>query len=351
MAPALLAWYDRHRRVLPWRAAAGEQPDPYRVWVSEVMLQQTTVATVGRAFERFLARFPTVEAMAAAPLDDVLHAWQGFGYYARARNMHRAAAVVAAAGGRFPDTEDGLRALPGVGAYIAAAVAAIAFGRPATVVDANVERVVARLFAIRTPLPRGKGEIRARAGLLTPPARAGDFAQAMMDLGSGICAPRGPRCMLCPLREDCRGRAEGVAGELPARAEKPVRPLRHAVAFWLVRPDGAVLLRRRPDDGLLGGMMEVPTTPLRDAPWPLAEARREAPMAAAWRPLAGTVAHGFTHFSLELTILTARAPPRARPGGVWSTIDGLAGHALPTLTKKVVRHAVGHGATAEDRPA
>ncbi|MCC7273735.1 MAG: A/G-specific adenine glycosylase [Alphaproteobacteria bacterium] len=341
-APALLAWYDRHRRTLPWRAPPGGRSDPYRVWVSEVMLQQTTVATVARAFAGFLARYPTVEAMAAAPLDDVLHAWQGFGYYARARNMHRAARRVAALGGAFPDTEEGLRALPGVGAYIAAAVAAIAFDRPATVVDANVERVVARLFAVREALPGARPAIRRHAAALTPPERAGDHAQAMMDLGATICTPRAPRCLLCPLATFCRARAAGIAATLPAKAAKAARPLRHGVAFWAVRPDGAVLLRRRPEDGLLGGMMEVPTTEFRERPWTAAEVRAAAPVAIAWHPLGGTVRHGFTHFSLELTVMAGRVPVRARPSGVWSTVEALGDHALPTLMKKVVRHALGN---------
>ncbi|BBK34562.1 A/G-specific adenine glycosylase [Allostella humosa] len=336
----MLAWYDRYRRVLPWRVLPGAVADPYRVWVSEVMLQQTTAASVANAFERFLARFPSVTALAEAPLDRVLHAWQGFGYYARARNLHRAAGIVAAQGGIFPDSEDGLRALPGVGAYIAAAVAAIAFGRPATVVDANVERVVARLFAIRTPLPAAKPAIRLAAAALTPPDRPGDHAQAMMDLGATVCVPRGPRCMVCPLAGQCRGLAEGIAGELPAKAAKAARPVRHGIAFWLAADDGSVLLRRRPERGLLGGMTGLPTTAFRERPWSLAEAAAEAPVAGPWQPLAGTVVHVFTHFALELTVAAGRVA-RADPAlGLWATPDGMRDHALPTLMKKAVRHAL-----------
>lgn len=336
----LLDWYDRHRRVLPWRAPPGAVADPYRVWVSEVMLQQTTAAAVANAFEGFLARFPSVEALAAAPIDTVLHAWQGFGYYARARNLHRAAGVVAAGGGRFPDTEEGLRALPGVGAYIAAAVAAIAFGRKATVVDANVERVVARLYAIRTPLPTAKPAIRSATATLTPDDRPGDFAQAMMDLGATICTPRQPRCIICPLQPACRASAEGIAAALPAKLPKPERPLRHGVAFWLRAPDGSVLLRRRPPEGLLGGMMEVPTSPFRAEPWQPADAVTIAPLAADWQPLPGIVTHGFTHFGLEIRVLAARADHPIPELGAWSTVQRLGEHALPTLMKKIVRHAL-----------
>ncbi|HVO17494.1 MAG TPA: A/G-specific adenine glycosylase, partial [Alphaproteobacteria bacterium] len=250
-AAALLAWYDRHRRRLPWRAGPGERPDPYRVWLSEIMLQQTTVATVGPYFTAFLERWPDVARLAAAPLDDVLHAWQGLGYYARARNLHRCAAVVARDhGGRFPDTEDALRALPGVGAYTAAAIAAIAFDRPAVVVDGNVERVVARLHAVDAPLPAAKPELRRLAAALTPDARPGDFAQAMMDLGATLCTPRAPRCVLCPLMAGCAARTRGIAEELPRRTAKPEKPTRRGVAFFAVDADGAVLLRRRDESGL-----------------------------------------------------------------------------------------------------
>ena len=340
MSRRLLAWYDRHRRRLPWRAGPGERPDPYRVWLSEIMLQQTTVVAVGPYFEAFLARWPRIEDLAAAQLDEVLHAWQGLGYYARARNLHRCAQVVATTHrGRFPDTEAGLADLPGVGPYTAAAIAAIAFDRKATPVDGNIERVVARLFTLTAPLPASKPELRRLAGTLTPATRAGDFAQAMMDLGATICLPGRPKCMLCPLAEDCRGRAEGIAPDLPARSPKRLRPLRHGVAFWAVRRDGAVLLRRRPERGLLGGMMEFPSTDWRAEPWDDGEAERHVPAAGRWRRLPGLVRHGFTHFELELTVLAGRVAARAP--GTWCAIDRLSEMALPTLMKKVANHAIG----------
>jgi A/G-specific adenine glycosylase len=335
---ALLAWYDRHRRDLPWRAPPGAHADPYRVWLSEIMLQQTTVVTVAPYFDRFVARWPTVSSLAAAALDEVLHQWQGLGYYARARNLHACArAVVARHGGRFPDDVAGLRALPGIGDYTAAAIAAIAFGRQEAAVDGNVERVVARLFAVHEPLPAAKPRLRALAARLVPSRRAGDFAQAMMDLGATICTPRRPRCVLCPWRADCAARAGGFAEDLPARTEKPERPLRHGVVFWLTRPDGAVLLRRREEKGLLGGMIEVPSTPWREAAWDEHEALSSAPAAARWTRLPGTVLHGFTHFRLELTILAGAAD--APPDGLWARPDQFKEYALPTLTKKVVKHA------------
>ncbi len=339
--PALLLdWYDRHRRVLPWRAGPGERPDPYHVWLSEIMLQQTTVATVGPYFLSFLARWPTVTALAAAPLDDVLHAWQGLGYYARARNLHKCAGVVAETyGGVFPDSEAELLTLPGVGPYTAAAIAAIAFNRPATPVDGNFERVMARLHAVETPLPAAKPELRALAAALTPAERPGDYAQAVMDLGATICVPRQPLCGRCPWQAACAAHAAGIAAELPAKSPKKARPLRRGVAFWAVRRDGAVLLRRRPEDGLLGGMMEVPSTPWRETVWPAEEALAHAPLAADWRPLAGNVAHGFTHFQLELDVLAVEGI-ESDAAGVWCPVDDLGSQALPTLMKKVVRHAL-----------
>jgi A/G-specific adenine glycosylase len=336
---ALLAWYDRHRRDLPWRAPPGRTPDPYRVWLSEIMLQQTTVATVGPYFDRFVARFPDLDALAAAALDEVLHAWQGLGYYARARNLHACArAVVARHGGRFPDDPAALRALPGIGDYTAAAIAAIAFNRPLAAVDGNVERVVARLFAERTPLPAAKPRLRTLAATLVPQRRAGDFAQAMMDLGAVLCTPRSPRCVLCPWRTACKGAALGIAEDLPVQAEKPERPQRFGAAFWLIRADGAVLLRRRPEQGLLGGMIELPSTDWREAPWPEAEAIEAAPAAAAWRALPGTVRHGFTHFRLELALFAGAA---ADPiPGLWARPAEFADYAFPTLTRKLVKHAL-----------
>jgi A/G-specific adenine glycosylase len=343
-ARLLLDWYDRHRRTLPWRAPPDAVPDPYIVWLSEIMLQQTTVTAVGPYFRDFLKRWPTVESLAKAPLDDVLHAWAGLGYYARARNLHRCAQVVARAhGGRFPDTEEGLLQLPGIGGYTAAAIAAIAFGRRAVVVDGNVERVVARLFAVATPLPAAKPELKDHAATLTPDERAGDFAQAMMDLGSAICTVRRPRCLLCPLAGGCRAHALGREEDFPARTAKGDKPLRRGVAFWVVRDDGAVLLRRRPERGLLGGMTEVPSTDWRAAPWTQDEAERAAPLKTRWRRLDGLVRHGFTHFDLELDMLAATVSARdasGLPDPIWSPPERLSDHALPSLMQKVVKHAL-----------
>ena len=334
----LLGWYDRSRRDLPWRAPPGEVAEPYRVWLSEIMLQQTTVATVGPYFRRFVERWPTVDDLAAADLDAVLHAWQGLGYYARARNLHACAARVSRdLGGVFPDTEDGLRDLPGIGPYTAAAIAAIAFDRPATPVDGNIERVMSRLCRIETPLPGAKAEIGAQAARLTPRRRAGDFAQALMDLGATVCRPRGPDCDACPWRDDCLARDAGIQETLPRKAPKPARPTRHGVVFWATRDDGSVLLRRRPERGLLGGMMEFPSTEWRETRWRDRGAIGSAPFAADWRKLPGTVHHGFTHFRLELEIVTAEANDQVE--GLWWPRDRLAEQALPTVMKKVARHA------------
>lgn len=336
---ALLAWYDRHRRQLPWRAPPGSRPDPYRVWLSEIMLQQTTVAAVAPYFARFTARWPDISALAAASLDAVLQEWQGLGYYARARNLHACAQhLVARHGGVFPADPNVLRALPGIGAYTAAAIAAIAFDRPCAAIDGNAERVLARLYGVCEPLPTVKSRLRDLGAALVPRERPGDFAQALMDLGATICTPRRPRCILCPWRAHCAAAAQGIAERLPARAAKPERPLRHGVAFWLVRPDGAILLRRRPERGLLGGMIEIPSTPWRERPWSLDEAVAAAPAAVAWSPLPGLVTHGFTHFRLELAILAGQSAGGEE--GLWSPIAQLGEHALPSLFKKLVRHAV-----------
>jgi A/G-specific adenine glycosylase len=334
----LLTWYDHHRRTLPWRAPPGRRPDPYRVWLSEIMLQQTTVAAVAPYFDRFTARWPDISALAAASLDEVLQEWQGLGYYARARNLHACARAVAERhGGAFPADPAALRALPGIGSYTAAAIAAIAFGWPVAAVDGNAERVLARLYAVAEPLPAVKTRLEALAASLVPRDRPGDFAQALMDLGATICTPRGPRCVLCPWRASCAAAAAGIAERLPARPEKPERPLRYGVAFWLTRPDGAVLLRRRPERGLLGGMIEIPSTQWRDRPWSLEEAIAAAPQAVSWSPLPGVVSHGFTHFRLELAILAGHTEGGE---GLWSPIERLGEHALPSLVKKLVRHAL-----------
>ncbi|MGE3304186.1 MAG: A/G-specific adenine glycosylase [Hyphomonadaceae bacterium] len=341
LAAALLAWYDRHRRTLPWRAAPGTRADPYRVWLSEIMLQQTTVATVGPYFRRFIERWPSVQALADADLDEVLHAWAGLGYYARARNLHACARRVATAlGGRFPGDEEGLRALPGIGPYTAAAIAAIVFDVPATAMDGNVERVIARLRNVMTPLPAAKPELHALASEITPASRAGDYAQAVMDLGATVCTPRGPRCMLCPWANACAAREAGIPERLPAKTPKSARPVRYGIAFWARRGDGLVLLRRRPEKGLLGGMMEVPSTEWGGEPWSLAEARSAAPVKGRWRLLDGTVGHVFTHFALELSVATAEDAANGDAGGLWCPVDRLSDYALPTVMKKVARHAV-----------
>ena len=338
LSASLLAWYDRHRRDLPWRARPGEAVDPYRVWLSEIMLQQTTVAAVGPYFGQFLTRWPNVGSLARAELNDVLHAWQGLGYYARARNLHACARAIVERGG-FPDAEAGLRDLPGIGAYTAAAIAAIAFGRQAAAVDGNAERVLARLYAVHTPLPAVKPRLRAYAAALVPADRPGDFAQALMDLGATTCTPKKPRCGLCPWRASCRAHARGIAEKLPRRAAKPPKPMRHGVAFWTVNEAGAVLLRRRPINGLLGGMMEVPSTLWRAKPWAVKEAEKAAPLKARWRRLPGTVAHGFTHFDLELVILAATVRGRAAHDRLWVAPASLKDYALPSVMKKVIAWA------------
>ena len=340
-AAALLAWYDRHRRELPWRASPGHTADPYAVWLSEIMLQQTTVATVQGYFDAFMARWPTVTDLAAASLDEVLHAWQGLGYYARARNLHACAKAVARDhGGVFPDTEATLRLLPGIGAYTAAAIAAIAFDRPATVVDGNVERVMARLFRVETPLPDGKQRLRDLAAVLTPTARPGDYAQAVMDLGATICSPRKPRCPLCPWASACNGLAQGDAETYPRKRAKAERPTRYGTVFWLERPDGTVMLRRRIESGLLGGLLEVPSTPWLEQPGIPATAYGASPLQpSTWEAIPGTVIHVFTHFRLVLTILAGRVSPDAvAPDALWIKPRDFPDHALPTLMKKVARH-------------
>ncbi len=342
-AARLLDWYDRQGRSLPWRMPG---PDPYHVWLSEVMLQQTGVRTVIPYFHDFLGRWPDVHALAAADRDAVMHAWQGLGYYARARNLHACAGVVSREhGGAFPDTEDGLRALPGIGAYTAAAVAAIAFGRPTVPVDGNVERVMARLHAEDGLLPEIKQTLADRARALVPPERPGDFAQALMDLGATLCTPRRPACALCPWRDGCLGRLNGIAEALPNKPKRRARPTRHGVAFWLVSRDGNVLLRRRPSSGLLGGMMEIPSTDWTEEAWDVDAALGESPAPVkGWRVLPGVVRHTFTHFHLELTVAFGRiSVAESRVAGRWVAVEHLGDHALPSVMKKVVRHAIRHG--------
>jgi A/G-specific adenine glycosylase len=355
----LLAWYDRHRRRLPWRPPAGRRADPYRVWLSEIMLQQTGVKTVGPYFEKFVARWPDVGAMARASLDDVLRMWAGLGYYSRARNLHACAvAVMRDHGGAFPDTEEGLRALPGIGPYTAAAIAAIAFDRRTMPVDGNIERVVSRLFAVEETLPQAKPTIQRLASTLLSlsragdeesragdeKTRAGDSAQALMDLGASICTPKKPACALCPLNEGCAARGRGDQETFPRKAPKKTGALRRGAAFVVTRGD-ELLVRTRPEKGLLGGMTEVPVSD-----WLAAQddkaALTQAPAlkgVTRWHRKAGVVTHVFTHFPLELVVYTAKAPARTRaPQGMrFVPIATLADEAFPNLMRKVIAHGLG----------
>ena len=320
----LLGWYDRHARILPWRVPPGHGPaDPYRVWLSEVMLQQTTVAAVKAYFERFTSLWPSVQDLAAAPDAQVMAQWAGLGYYARARNLIACARAVAALGA-FPDTRAGLAALPGIGPYTSAAIAAIAFDRSETVVDGNVERVIARLFAVQTPLPAAKPELVALATRLTPPRRPGDYAQAMMDLGATICTPRSPACGICPVNDDCDARAQGIAAELPRKLPKKAKPLRQGTV-WIGFTDKAVLVETRPEKGLLGGTLAFPSTGWDGSDLP-------PPARADWHE-AGLVRHVFTHFALDLTVMTGQlqAPPLR---GDLAVLDGFRPDALPGLMRK-----------------
>lgn len=330
----LLAWYDRHARVLPWRSPPGAPaPDPYAVWLSEVMLQQTTVAAVRPYFERFLARWPTVQALAEAEDAELMAAWAGLGYYSRARNLLACARmVVHDHGGRFPRTASELRTLPGIGDYTSAAIAAIAFGEAATVVDGNVERVVARLFAIGEPA--AKGSIRVRAAELTPADRPGDYAQAMMDLGATICTPRNPACAICPVRSHCQAFAQGRPEAFPVKPPKAAKPHRRGVVFW-AEADGHVLLVTRPAKGLLGGMRALPS-----GEWGAAARLESAPMAAEWRVIDTPVRHIFTHFYLDLSVASATVPRANVPGGEWWPIAELDAAGLPTVFDKAARLAM-----------
>jgi A/G-specific adenine glycosylase len=341
LAKRLLAWYDVNRRRLPWRALPGEAPDPYRVWLSEIMLQQTTVAAVGPYFHSFVRRWPTMRALASAPVDEVMSAWAGLGYYSRARNLHACAKhITERHEGRLPSDEVELRKLPGIGPYTAAAIAAIAFGRRAAPVDGNIERVLARLCAVREPLPTSKPPLRAIAESLAPAKRAGDFAQAMMDLGAAVCTPKAPACDNCPWAEDCAGHALGIAASLPMREGKAHRPLKRGAAFVAISRADEVLLRRRPPRGLLGGMHEPPMSPWTDR-FP-EDALDHAPLAARFRKLPGVVRHGFTHFELELQVYRAENVVRAAINGAgeWAPLAELKRFALPSVTRKVIDHAL-----------
>ncbi|MGH6861417.1 MAG: A/G-specific adenine glycosylase [Phyllobacterium sp.] len=341
----LMQWYDLHHRILPWRISprerlAGLPCDPYRIWLSEIMLQQTTVEAVKPYFRLFTQKWPTVRHLSAASQDDVLRAWAGLGYYSRARNLKKCADIVCSAhGGVFPRSAEALKTLPGIGDYTAAAIAAIAFDEPVAVVDGNVERVVTRLQALSTPLPAAKPAIRLHMQAMTPRQRPGDFAQAVMDLGATICTPRRPACILCPVNDDCAALATSDPERFPVKAARKAKPVRLGAAFIARSADGRVYLRARPQTGLLGGMAEVPTTA-----W---TARMDggtqidcAPFAGDWTP-AGTITHVFTHFELRLSIYAAAnvQKPADAPGW-WVEIEKLAGEALPTVMKKAIAAAI-----------
>ncbi len=329
----ILAWYDRNARDLPWRipphqGQAGVRPDPYHIWLSEVMLQQTTVAAVERYFRLFTSRWPDVHALADAPEAEVMGAWAGLGYYARARNLLKCASVVSRdLGGVFPQDVAGLQALPGIGPYTAGAIAAIAFDRPAVVVDANVERVMARVYAVETPLPECKTTLRRYAEGLTPANRAGDYAQAVMDLGATVCGQK-PDCPQCPWRRDCRAAAAGIAADLPRKAPKPPKPERNGIVYLLHRSDGKVLVETRPAKGLLGGMLGFP-----GSDWVEGQAVGTPPVAADWQLLPQTVRHTFTHFHLTLQVYQAQVGIGANPAV--GRFEAPAPQDMPTVMRKV----------------
>ena len=339
----LLTWYDRHSRQLPWRAPPGVRADPYRVWLSEIMLQQTTVKAVGPYFEKFVTRWPDVESLARASREDVLKLWAGLGYYARARNLHACAvAVVRDHSGAFPDTEQGLRTLPGIGPYTAAAIAAIAFDRRTMPVDGNIERVVSRLFAVEETLPQAKPLIKKAAETLLPKSRAGEAVQALMDLGASICTPKKPFCARCPLMEDCAARAQATQETFPRKPARKTGLRRQGAAFVVSRGE-ELLVRTRPARGLLGGMTEVPGSDWREEED--TTALKQAPALngiARWQRKTGVVTHTFTHFPLQLVVYTAQVPLRTKaPAGMrWVPIATLADEALPKLMRKVIAHAL-----------
>jgi len=334
----ILKWYDMHARALPWRAKQGLVPEPYHVWLSEIMLQQTTVATVKAYFEKFCRLWPSVETLAAARQEEVLKEWAGLGYYARARNLHKCAGVISQEfGGKFPTTEAELKKLPGVGGYTAAAIASIAFNEPAAVVDGNIERIISRCFRIKLPLPAAKKPIKAQVAKLTPKQRSGDFAQAMMDLGASHCRPKNPNCMLCPVQSNCAAQKAGDMEAYPVKAPKKVKPTRRAVSFWLEH-EGHVLLERRPDNGLLGGMPGLFSTPWVECDKIPASVEfvKHAPSTAEWAVTNGIAKHTFTHFHLETMLVQASIKIRLNiENGFWHPVTALPDVGFPTVFKKI----------------
>ncbi len=342
LSQRVLQWWDTHRRTLPWRAAGGKACDPYAVWLSEILLQQTTVQAATPYFERFIRTWPRVEDLAAASLEDVMRAFSGLGYYSRARNLHACAREIARRGGRFPRTEAELRALPGIGSYTAAAIAAIAFGEPATPVDGNISRIVARLFAIEEPLPAARSKIYKAAAALTPADRPGDYAQALMDIGSMICTPRKPACPMCPLRIDCLAAKSQDPAAYPRKALRKTRPVRHGAVFFLQRSDGAILVRTRPPRGLLGSTIELPGTDW-SVDFDIAEAKKSAPTHAIWRLLPGSVDQAFTHFQLRINVFSAPIIGAIQIDRecFWLGPDDVAGAGFSSIMRKAVAHAMG----------
>lgn len=339
-ARELLAWYDKNRRILPWRALPGVLPDPYHVWLSEIMLQQTTVAAVAPYFQRFIQRWPTIKHLAKDSLDEVLKMWAGLGYYRRARSLHECARRVSREYWyEFPDTEEELLELPGFGPYTAAAMMAIAFDERANVVDGNVERVMARIFAVRTPLPKAKNQLREHAESLLPNARYGDYAQALMDLGATLCTPRAPKCGLCPWNKNCQAHALGIEDKLPRKIKSKAKPVRRAVAFFLRNKKDEIFLRRRPNEGLLGGMMEIPSSAWNEKEMPnLHKVKKEAPIKTDWKVLPGAVKHVFSHFELEIAVAVGTAANAKQ--GTWVPLKNLHQQALPSVMHKIVKHAL-----------
>lgn len=344
----LLSWYDAEQRDLPWRAKPGQMPNPYHVWLSEIMLQQTVVKTVIPYFLKFITKWKTINDLGSASLEEIRTAWAGLGYYSRAQNLHKCAQIIKKEyNGQFPIFAEELETLPGIGPYTAAAIAAIAFDETATPVDGNIERVVARLFSIEDPLPAVKPRLKKQAATLTPPRRAGDFAQAQMDLGATICTPKNPSCLLCPISSECNGYQQGIAPLLPQRLAKKPKPTRNGIAFFALREDGKILLRQRPEGGLLGGMTEVPSSEWKEHRAKKEIVLKSPPLKGDWWRVPGLVKHTFTHFHLELIVYRIISPKSANltlfaqaERCKWVHRDKLGDEALPSVMRKIIEHAL-----------